>query len=54
MAHYFPNISSRNQAISVFIRDSALHRSGAYLLQGRKFLARKRYLASECGWQSGS
>jgi hypothetical protein len=49
MAHHFPNISSRNQAISVFIRDSTLHRSVAYFLQRGKFLARKRYLASECG-----
>src|SRR4029434_1066964 len=34
------------------VRDSALHRSGGYLLRGSKFLACKSCLASE--WQLGS
>jgi hypothetical protein len=46
MLHHFPDVPSRNQAISVFIRDRALHRPITYFFQGDKFCARKGDLAA--------
>jgi hypothetical protein len=40
MVDYLPYISSLDEAISVFIWDSALHRSLCHFLQRGKFFAR--------------
>jgi len=36
--HQFPNVSGRNEAIPVFVRNGTPHRSDAHFFQGLKFL----------------